>query len=291
MQQIIQQLLNGLALGGLYVTFAVGMTLIYSVLRIIHLAHGTMILIGAYSSLLLLPYFWNNLAITVTIGALLAGLIGMLIGMGAYVPLLKRRAYDATLLISVAILIASEEAFMIIFGARHKQYPQAINAIALDILGVKVFIIQLVCAVVSIISMAMLWFFLVKTDEGRALRALDQNPVLASLHGVNPLKTYAIALLVGSILGGLSGALLGLYYNDVHPEMVFMPVTVALCIIIVGGLGSVFGTVIAGLMIGVLETFALAYIPFEFPRTMVSFICLIVTLLLRPQGILGRGKK
>jgi branched-chain amino acid transport system permease protein len=282
-----QQLTNGLALAGLYVTFAIGMALIYGVLRILHIAHGTMLLIGAYSSLLLLPFFGNNLFITVSIGSLIAGALGTLMGTCIYYPLLKKRKYDAILLASTALLISSQETFMVIFGARHKQFPTAVNAIAIDILGVKVFLIQLICAITSLICMLFLWLFLSKTDTGRAIRAIDQNPTLASLCGVNFLKTCIVTLFIGSTLGGLSGGLLGLYYNDVHPELADI-VTIALCIIIVGGLGSIPGSIVAGLLLALLETFALAYIPISFPRTLTSYIALIIVLLLRPQGIMGR---
>ncbi len=288
---MIQQLVNGLALGGLYVTFAIGMALIYSVLRVLHIAHGAMILVGAYCSLLLLPFFGDNLVITIIIGMLVAGFVGTLVGMGVYVRLLKSKSstkYDTILLASVAILIASQEALMILFGVRHKQYPTPINSLTINIFGISLFVIQIACALVSFVSMFVLWVFLTKTDEGRALRALDQDPQLASLSGVNPLKTYIITLFTGSMLGGLSGGLLSLYYNDVHPEIAFVPVNIALAVIIVGGLGSIPGTIIAGLILGILETTALAYIPLTFPRTLVSFIVLIVILLLRPRGIMGR---
>jgi len=287
---MIQQLLNGLAVGGLYITFAVGMTLIYSVLRIIHIAHGSMLLIGAYCALLLLPFFGNNLIITIIIGTLVSGVVGTLMGMGVYVPLLKRGQYDATLVASVAMLITTEEGLMVLFGVRHKQFPTPINAITINVFGISIFLIQLICAAVSFASMFILWVFLVKTDEGRALRALDQDPQLAALHGISPLKTYIVALLIGSMLGGLSGGLLALYYNDVHPGIASAAVTVALCVIIVGGLGSVPGTIVSGLIMGLLETAAIAYIPLLFPRTLVSFIVLIVILLLKPSGILGRGR-
>jgi branched-chain amino acid transport system permease protein len=266
------------------------MALIYGVLRILHIAHGTMLLIGAYCSLLLLPFFGNNLFVTVLIGSLMAGVLGTLMGIGIYVPLLKKRNYDAILLASVAALIVSQEALMVMFGARHKQFPMAINAITADILGVKVFLIQLICAITSFICMLLLWFFLSKTDTGRAIRAVDQNPILASLCGINFLKICIITLFIGSTLGGLSGGLLGLYYNDVHPELAGV-VTIALCIIIVGGLGSIPGSIVAGLLIALLETFALAYIPISFPRTLVSFAALVIVLLLRPKGIMGRRQR
>lgn len=292
LQGIVQQLVNGLAVGGLYITFAIGMTLIYSVLRILHIAHGTMLLIGAYSSLLLLPFFGNNIVITLAFGTLIAGGLGTLMGMGVYLPLLKKRQYDAILISSVAILLASQEALLVMFGVRHQEFPfpVPINSISVTFFGISVFVIQLVCAAVALVSMSLLWLFLSKTNEGRGLKALDQDPKLAELCGISPLKLNVIALLIGSLLGGLSGGLLSLYYNDVSPGIALYPVNIALAVQIVGGLGSVPGTMIAGLLMGLLETFAIAYIPLTFPRTLVSFIVLIVILLIRPRGILGKGR-
>jgi len=223
---------------------------------------------------------------------LIACVGGTLMGMGVYIPLLKKGQYDATLLASVSVLIATSEALWILFGVRHKQFPFStpINSISINLFGINVFLIQIVSAAVALVSMFLLWMFLSKTDEGRGMRALDQDPKLAALSGINPLRTYIIALLIGSMFGGLSGGLLGLYYNDVHPEIAFFPVNVALVVQIVGGLGNVPGTIAAGLLMALIETFALAYLPLQFPRSLITFIVLIVILLIRPKGIFGKGR-
>lgn len=290
-EQVVQQIVNALTLSSLYVTFALGMTLIYSIMRILHIAHGIMIIAGAYSTLLLLPLLGNNIIISALIGTLMTGVLGLVLGLGLYVPLVRRGYVNETLLVSTAMLIAGIEVVNLFLGPEHHQYPKPANLQTINFFGINVFMIQILSAFVSFVSVAVLWIYLNRTNEGRALEAVSQDLQLALLQGINSLKSYGIALFVGSLFGGLSGVLLSLYYNDVYPGLGSYPVLVGLCIIIVGGLGSFGGTIVAGLIIAFSEVFVITYFPFQLPRTLIAFAVLLIVLLLKPEGLLGRGKK
>lgn len=201
MINIFQQLLNGCALGGLYVCIAVGITLIYSVLRIIHLAHGVALIIGAYSTLLFLPFFGGNYILSTAMGMLIAAGVGTVIGLGGYVPLIKKKNYVATLLISLSILVAFQEFFIIAFGSAIKTFPQPLNSITVNIGGFTIFAVQGLAVIVGLASMLFLWLFLIKTNMGRGLRAIDQDQNLAQICGVNPIMVYAIAFVIAGLLG------------------------------------------------------------------------------------------
>jgi branched-chain amino acid transport system permease protein len=286
---LLQHFFSALTLGGFYVTFALGLTIIYSILKIVHLAHATTFLIAAYFTYFFHVNLGFDLPVAIVISILLSGAIGMIIGF-MYQPLVKKGEFAMTLLLSLAVYLASVEAFYLGFGTRHLTYPIAYNLLAIEIAGSKVFLIQFLGAISAFVSIVLLWVYLAKTEEGRVTRAIIQNLEFCQALGINPLKSYALAFFIGSLLAGFSGCLTSLYYNDVHPSLPFEPLVIALCILVIGGLGSLAGTIVAGYALAFAETFALAYIPLQFPRELVAFVLLLAILLIRPTGLMG-GRK
>jgi len=285
-----QQIANAIAISGLYVMFAVGFMLIYSVLRIIHIAHGSVIVVGAYSNYFLF-LLTRNFVISALISMLIAGAAGALIEELVYRPVILRWGTGLfTLVASIGVHTFVDESFLVIVGAVHKGYPEAINTITLNIFGTEIILIHLITVALSLVSTLSLYTFLMKTRSGLALRAVAQDLELAAVRGINPRKTALMAMIIGSVFAGLAGTLLSLRYNWVYPAIGDEPIIISFAAVILGGMGSITGAVLASFILGFTETFAFAFLPVPFTRTALGFIAVIVTLLIRPQGLFGRKK-
>lgn len=283
---IAQQLVNGLTVGALYALMALGLTLVYGVLRVLHIAHAAVFTLGAYAGL-------GAFAATRSVlGAVLAAMLaatgaGLATARWVYYPLLAKPPV-ATLIASIGLFIALEEVYRLVAGPQPYAFDAPVTLPALTVGGLTVTGPQTLVALVTATLLAGLWFLLARTDVGLALRATSQDREMAAALGVPVPQVVLVAFALGSALAGAAGTLVGMYYNAVAPTMGGIVAYKGLAIIVLGGLGSVPGTVLGGLLVGVVETLLIAFAGFALPRDAWAFLAMIAVFLARPQGLLGR---
>ncbi len=283
---LAQQVVNGLTVGSLYALMALGLTMVYGVLRVLHIAHAGVFTLGAYAGLWTFAAtgsFWLALA-----GAMAAAVVaGLAMERWVYWPLLPKPPI-ATLIASIGVFIALEEVYRIVAGPQPYPFSAPIALPDLRLGPLTVTSLQLLVFAVTAALLGLLWLFLARTPLGLALRAASQDREMAATCGMNVRLVVTLAFALGSALAGAAGMLVGIYYNSVSPTMGGVAAYKGLAIIVLGGLGSIPGTVLGGLLIGLVETLVIALIEFPLPRDAWAFLAMIAVFLLRPQGLLGR---
>ena len=282
-----QQLANGIAVGSVYALISLGLTMVYGILRILHVAHAGIYALGAYVGLLcfrLLPDFWVSLFC----GMAGAAAAGYLVQRLLYLPLLHLPRI-APLIVSIGLFTAMEEGFRIIAGPHTLTYNARIGLGDLSIGRFRLTETQILILIVTFLILVILWAFLAKTRTGLAMRACAQDAETTSAFGVNVKGIIAVNFLLGSAMAGAAGVLVGVYDNQVWPTMGTVAAYKALAIVVLGGLGNIPGTVLAAIGVGLAETFFIGILAIPFPRDAVAFIALILVLMFRPYGLLGKG--
>ena len=282
-----QQLANGIAIGSVYALISLGLTMVYGILRILHVAHAGIYALGAYVGLLcfrLFPDFWVSLFC----GMAGAAAAGYLVQRFLYLPLLHLPRI-APLIVSIGLFTAMEEGFRIIAGPHTLTYNARIGLGDLSIGGFRLTETQILILIVTFLILVILWAFLAKTRTGLAMRACAQDAETTSAFGVNVKGIIAVNFLLGSAMAGAAGVLVGVYDNQVWPTMGTVAAYKALAIVVLGGLGNIPGTVLAAIGVGLAETFFIGILAIPFPRDAVAFIAMIMVLMFRPYGLLGKG--
>lgn len=294
MEQFFQQLLNGLAVGGIYALVALGYTMVYGVLKLINFAHGDLFTIGAYLGLTLLAS-WNLagslppavavLAVLIMVGLLVA-LIGVLLERAAYRPLRGANRLSAVVS-ALGASIFFENAIMLIYGARVYVYPSFLRpAFTVNLFGVSVPGVRLLILGASVALMLALSAFIQRTRMGAAIRATAIDPGAARLMGINVDRVIALVFLIGPGLGGMAGLMVGIYYGQIDFSMGWSYGLKAFTAAILGGIGNIPGAMLGGLLLGVTEALAASYVAMAW-KDAVAFLILILILIIRPTGILG----
>jgi len=282
-----QQLANGIAIGSVYALISLGLTMVYGILRILHIAHAGIYALGAYVgwfSFRLIGDFWLSLFI----GMAGAAIAGYLVELFLYAPLLHLPRI-APLIVSIGLFIAMEEAFRIVAGPHTLTYNARIGWGDFSIGSFRLTEIQILILLVTFVILIFLWVFLTKTRTGLAMRACAQDAETTSSFGVNVSAIIAVNFLIGSAMAGAAGVLIGVYDNQVWPTMGSIPAYKALAIVVLGGLGNIPGTVLASIIVGLAETFFIGILAIPFPRDAVAFIAMILVLMFRPYGLLGKA--
>jgi len=284
---LIQQLANGIAIGSVYALISLGLTMVYGILRILHVAHAGIYALGAYIgwfSFRLIGDFWLSLLI----GMAGSALAGYLVERFLYSPLLHLPRI-APLIVSIGLFITMEEAFRIIAGPHTLTYNASIGLGNLSIGSFHLTETQILILLVTGVTLAILWAILIRTRTGLAMRACAMDVETAASFGINVSGIIAINFLLGSAMAGAAGVLIGVYDNQVWPTMGSIPAYKALAIVVLGGLGNIPGTVLASLVVGLAETFFIGVLAIPFPRDAVAFIAMILVLMFRPYGLLGKA--
>ncbi len=284
---IFQQIANGLAMGSIYSLIALGLTMIYGVLGILHIAHAGIYALGAYLGLLcfrFVPNFWVAMAMAM----ILCAAAGWVVQRYLYQPLLKLPRI-VPLIASIGLFIALEEIYRLIAGPYVIPFPADPGFKGIQIGNIQITNQQFLVFIVTFILLSFLWFIMNRTRTGLAMKATFQDMEIASVMGVNVPRTVALNFLIGSSLAGAAGVLVGVFYNSVYPTMGSIPAYKALAIIVLGGLGSIPGTVLGAFFIGLSETLLIGVVQVPFPRDALAFIIMILVLMFRPYGILGKG--
>lgn len=295
MEQFIQQIINGLAIGGIYALVALGYTMVYGVLKLINFAHGDLFAIGAYLGMSVCMFFgltennfpaWISLPFVILSTMFLVALLGGILERTAYRPLRSASRLSAVVS-AVGASIFLQNAIILIWGTDYYVYPDAIRpSLVINLFGMGVPIIRFIIIATSVILMLVLYWFIHRTKTGTAIRAAAIDQGAAKLMGINVNRIIALVFLIGPGLGGVAGVMVGLAYGQIDFAMGFSYGLKAFTAAILGGIGNIPGAMIGGLILGLVETLGAAYITIAW-KDAISFFVLILILIIRPTGILG----
>lgn len=278
----LELFIQGLIYGSMYAIIAVGLTLVYGLLRILHVAHAGLFALGGYLGLLL-TNATGSLILATPAAAAAVGFVGMIIYRLCYQPILDRPPY-VPLIASIGLFIAMEEIYRLIFGPYGLTYLDPPLQSQITILGISLRTAEVTMVVVSVFLLAVLSYLSQKTRIGVAWRATVDDPQMATSYGVDAVKVRYLNFFIGSGLAAVGGIFVSLLSNLVEPTMGGVPSYKALAIIVLGGLGNVTGTLIASLVLGVIEAFGTIYVGDLLDRDAIAFAFLIFVLMLRPRG-------
>jgi branched-chain amino acid transport system permease protein len=279
--------IQGLIQGAIYALIALGLTLVYGLLRILHVAHAALFTLGGYIGVVVTNGSGSFLLALLT-AMLIVGIIGMASYRVIYKPLLSRTPLIA-LIASIGVFIASEELFRIIFGAYGLSYTTPPLKGQVELLpGISLSHARILVVVLAVGLLSGVGWLAVHTRIGIAARATVVDPAMAASSGVNVETIRYTSFFIGSAFAGAAGVMVSLLNNLVEPTMGAVPSYKALAIIVLGGLGSVRGALIASLALGVIESFGTIYVGHLLDRDSIAFAFLIMVLMIRPQGLLAR---
>lgn len=294
MEFFFQQLVNGIAVGGIYALVALGYTMVYGVLKLINFAHGDLFAIGSYLGLTLLvtcgfAAAMPALVAVVIVFVLVAGLvalIGYMLERVAYRPL--RHAGRLSAVVSaLGASIFFENALMLIYGARIFVYPDFLRPdFTVTLFGLNIPGIRLLVIAFCFILMLSLQLFMQRTRTGAAIRAVAIDQDAARLMGINVNRVISLVFLIGPSLGGTAGIMVGIYYGQIDFLMGWSYGLKAFIAAVLGGIGNIPGAMLGGLILGIVEALASAYLAVAW-KDAVAFLVLILILIVRPTGILG----
>jgi branched-chain amino acid transport system permease protein len=283
----VELFIQGLIQGSIYALIAVGLTLVYGMLRVLHVAHAGLFTLGGYLGIIV-----TNATGSLLLGLIVAmgvvGVIGVAIYRFAYHPILKHPPFVA-LIASIGLYIAMEEIFRIIFGPYGATYDVQPLQGHVAVLGMRIKIAELVTFVGAIVTLAVLGYLSNSTRTGIAWRATVTAPKMAEAFGIDILKVRYLNFFIGSALAAAAGVMVALLNNLVEPTSGAVPSYKALAIIVLGGLGSLRGTLVACFALGVIEAYGTIYLGWLMDRDAIAFLFLILVLMIRPHGLFARA--
>lgn len=284
----ISYLINGISLGSVYAIIALGYTMVYGIAKMLNFAHGDVIMIGCYVVFTAVTgYGWNPF-ISIIVAIAVCTSLGMVVEKVAYKPLRKATPL-AVLITAIGVSYLLQNSALLIFGANPVSFTSVVNVPALSLAGGELTIsgTTMVTVAICIIIMAGLMLFIHKTKAGQAMLAVSEDREAAQLMGVNVNGTITLTFAIGSGLAAIAGVLLCSAYPTLTPYVGSMPGIKAFTAAVFGGIGSIPGALIGGILLGIIEILGRAYISSQLSDAIV-FAVLIVVLLVKPTGILGR---
>lgn len=287
MGSFLQLLASGLVLGCIYILIAIGLTMVYGILQILHIAHAAVYTIGAAVGLgvfNLTGNFWLSLPVAMVAG----GIVGVLIYLGVY-----RKILDAPrivpLITSIGLFMMAQDLLQKkwLLGPYMHAFPAQVGLPSLQTPYLNLTANEVLILTLTFLLLLGVYLIMNRTKIGLGWRASAQDREMAAALGVNINQVIALNFLVGSMLAAAAGVLVGVYYNKVFATMGDVPSYKAFVIIVLGGLGNIPGTILAGFILALAETFLVATVGFVLPRDAIAFLVLILVLMFRPKGLLG----
>ena len=279
----LELFIQGLLQGSIYALIAVGLTLVYGLLRILHVAHAGLYTLGGYFGVLVFN-ITGSLALGGVVAMLGVGIFGIIIYRLCYEPILDQPPY-VPLIASIGLFIAMEELYRILFGSYGVTYTNPPLQEMMPVGGIYLRQGEWVTILASIVLIGGLAWLSRRTRLGLAWRATVTDAEMAESFGIDPIRVRYLNFFIGSILAGAAGMIVGILNNLVEPTMGSVPSYKALAIIVLGGLGSVRGTLVAALSLGVIESFGTIYLGEVLNRDAIAFVFLILVLMVRPKGM------
>jgi len=288
MIQFLSYLLNGISLGSVYAIIALGYSMVYGIAKMLNFAHGDVIMIGAYMSFCAIQYWSLPPALAILLAIVVCTALGILIERMAYKPL--RQATSLSVLITaIGVSWLLQNLALLIWGANPKSYQSLVSFGALTLFDGQLHITSetFITIVANIVIMIALTLFTTKTKMGKAMRAVSEDKGAAELMGINVNATISMTFAIGSGLAAIAGVLLCSAYPVLMPTTGSMPGIKAFTAAVFGGIGSIPGALIGGILLGVIEILGKAYVSTELGDALV-FAVLIIVLLVKPTGLLGK---
>ena len=294
LKSFIEQTINGLQTGSIYALIALGYTMVYGIVKLINFAHGDILMVGAYATLIAVSH-GMPLIVAIVLSMVLCAFLGVVIDFLAYRPIRKAPKISA-LITAIGMSFLLESLALIIFGANPRVIDQKYiptflsnnNKISIGFLSISMLTIFVI--VVTLICMIALNLFIKNTKLGKATRAVSQDTGAAQLMGINVNKTIAITFAIGSGLGAWGGALYAIVYPQIEPYMGMLPGLKAFIAAVFGGIGSIPGAMVGGYVLGLLEAYVKGSSLTTWANPIV-FGVLILILIFRPNGLFGKNVK
>ena len=285
----ISYLINGLSLGSVYAIIALGYTMVYGIAKMLNFAHGDVIMIGAYTSFIAMTQAGFSPAVSVIIAGCVCTVLGIVIERIAYKPLRNASSSLAVLITAIGVSYLLQNIALLVFGENAKTFQSVIKWKGVPLADGKLNISgeTIVTIAVCLIIMVVLMIFVQKTKPGQAMRAVSEDKGAAQLMGINVNATIALTFAIGSALAAVAGVMYCSAYPTLSPYTGSMPGIKAFVAAVFGGIGSIPGAFIGGLLLGVIEIFGKAYISSLLADAIV-FAVLIIVLLVKPTGLLGK---
>ena len=283
---LFQQLINGLTLGSTYALIALGYTMVYGIVQLINFAHGEIFMVGAFLGLFFVTYLKINIILAMILSMMITMVFGIIIEKIAYKPL-RGSARLSALISAIGVSIFLSTLVLIIRGPQTVGMPNVFEIVNYNIGEAQISNLQIFIILVSAILMVALSVIIKYTKIGKAMRATSQDYDTASLMGINVSNVISFTFALGSSLAAAGGVLFGLLYNALNPYMGLNIGLKAFAAAVLGGIGSVPGAMLGGILLGVAEISAVA-LKFSSYRDAIAFTILILVLLVKPTGLLGR---
>ena len=283
----LDNLINGLSLGSIYAIIALGYTMVYGIAKMLNFAHGDVIMVGAYVAFCGLQYWGLPPVVAILVSMVACTVLGVLIEGLAYRPL-RQAASLAVLITAIGMSYLLQNLALMIWGPNPKSFPRTfINGSILRLGQLNISSATIITILANLVIMVTLTLFTAKTKLGKAMRCVSEDRGAAELMGINVNRTISLTFAIGSALAAIAGVLLCSSYPILQPTTGSMPGIKAFTAAVFGGIGSIPGALLGGVLLGVIEIFGKAYISTELGDALV-FAVLIVVLLVRPSGLLGK---
>ena len=290
MMSFITYLVSGINLGSVYAIIALGYTMVYGIAKMLNFAHGDVIMVGAFVILTSVTKAGMSAWVAIPVAVVACTVLGITIEAIAYRPLRKAASPLAVLITAIGVSYLLQNLALLIFGADAKSFVTVIDVPSLSLFDGKLLIkgITIVTIVVSVIIMTVLTWFVKKTKPGRAMQAVSEDKDAAQLMGVNVNRTISLTFAIGSGLAAIAGLLLCSAYPTLTPYTGSMPGIKAFVAAVFGGIGSIPGAMVGGILLGIIEIFGRAYISTQIADA-ICFAVLIIVLLVKPTGLFGKN--
>ena len=286
MDKLIQTLISGLSLGSIYALIALGYTMVYGIAKMLNFAHGDIIMVGAYAVITAVFTMGLPPFIAILISIALCALLGIVIEFLAYRPLRQAQPL-AVLITAIGVSYLLQNLALLIYGSEQKAFPTIVALPTVHIGGVYIDGITLATLVVTAVIMVALSLFINKTRMGKAMRAVSEDKEAAELMGISVNRTITVTFAIGSALAGVAAIFYGAAYTYIRPTTGAMPGIKAFTAAVFGGIGSIPGAMLGGILLGVIEQLSKTYISTLWADASV-FGVLVVVLVVKPTGLLGK---
>ena len=286
MDKLIQTLISGLSLGSIYALIALGYTMVYGIAKMLNFAHGDIIMVGAYAVITAVFTMGLPPFIAILISIALCALLGIVIEFLAYRPLRQAQPL-AVLITAIGVSYLLQNLALLIYGSEQKAFPTIVALPTVHIGGVYIDGITLATLVVTAVIMVALSLFINKTRMGKAMRAVSEDKEAAELMGISVNRTITVTFAIGSALAGVAAIFYGAAYTYIRPTTGAMPGIKAFTAAVFGGIGSIPGAMLGGILLGVIEQLSKTYISTLWADAMV-FGVRVVVLVVKPTGLLGK---
>ena len=286
MTRLIETLISGLSLGSIYALMALGYTMVYGIAKMLNFAHGDIIMVGAYAVVTSVLTLGMPPLVAILISIAICALLGITVEFLAYRPL-RQAPPLAVLITAIGVSYLLQNLALLIYGSEQKAFPVLFTIPSVELGGVYIDGITIATMAVTAIIMVGLSLFINRTRMGKAMRAVSEDKEAAELMGISVNRTITVTFAIGSALAAIAGVLLCSFNTSLMPTTGSMPGIKAFTAAVFGGIGSIPGAFLGGLLLGIIEALAKAYISTQLANSIV-FAVLIVVLLVKPAGLLGK---